>query len=243
MSQQREVMTHGPGQRLYGWTDGPCRWGAIWMLARELAHYGDALTGTRFALPLGTRRWRPLPQSLRTLRNLHAAAIRIAETQPDTLTHEDAVRGLQQQVIHALVECLSDASRVQETPARRRHQDLILRFMELLGDELIHTLRIDAISAMLGVSQRSLSVACQEQLGMAPAAYLRLRRMHLVHRALLSNDPQPAAISELARRHGFHELGRFAGTYRALFGELPSATLRQSSRICYPGGAADAHIK
>ena len=93
VSQQREVMTHGRGQRLYGWTDSPCRWGAIWMPAGELAHYGDALTGTRFALPLGTRRWRPLPQSLRTLRNLHAAAIRIAETQPDTLAHQTPCAG------------------------------------------------------------------------------------------------------------------------------------------------------
>jgi AraC-like DNA-binding protein len=51
--------------------------------------------------------------------------------------------------------------------------------------------------------------------------------MSLGHRALWRGGPD-ASVSEVARRYGFRHLGRFAASYRALFGELPSATLRRS---------------
>ena len=63
---------------------------------------------------------------------------------------------------------------------------------------------------------------------MSSTSYLRLRRMSLVYRALWRGDPDAASVSEVARRYGFRNLGRFAASYRALFGELPSATLRRS---------------
>ena len=90
------------------------------------------------------------------------------------------------------MDCLSEASPVEETPARRRHQDLVTRWVDLLNDDRNGPLTIETIGAMLGISERGLRVAFQEQLGMALAAYLRLRRMHLVHRALRSRDPAPA---------------------------------------------------
>jgi hypothetical protein len=39
-------------------------------------------------------------------------------------------------------------------------------------------------------------------------------------------DPR-LKVADIARAHGFHELGRFAASYRRTFGELSSQTLRE----------------
>lgn len=58
-------------------------------------------------------------------------------------------------------------------------------------------------------------------------SYLRLRRMHLVRRALLRAAPGSSTVTRIAADYGFWELGRFSIEYRARFGESPSATLRR----------------
>jgi AraC-like DNA-binding protein len=88
--------------------------------------------------------------------------------------------------------------------------------------------RLAEIRASLDIPERTLRKLCQQHLGMGPMAYLRLRRMKLVRRALSVANPADSTVMELARRHGFTELGRFAAMYRRLFGELPSVTLQRS---------------
>ena len=100
------------------------------------------------------------------------------------------------------------------------------------------SLRVAEICAALGVSDRMLRSLCAEQLGVSPRTYLRLRRMQQLYRALRSGDPDAASVAEVARRCGVRSLGRFAADYRALYGELPSATLRRASS----GGVAEVKL-
>jgi transcriptional regulator GlxA family with amidase domain len=50
--------------------------------------------------------------------------------------------------------------------------------------------------------------------------------MDRVHTLLQMGDPSRDTVADIAMRYGFWELGRFAGVYRARYGETPSATLR-----------------
>jgi AraC-like DNA-binding protein len=85
------------------------------------------------------------------------------------------------------------------------------------------------VCAALGVSERTLRQACHEVLGTTPARYLWLCRMNLARAALLRADPRTTTVATIAMDCGFWELGRFSGTYRNLFGELPKTTLRRFS--------------
>jgi AraC-like DNA-binding protein len=224
-----EIMTLGPGQSVHARTDGPCRWGSIWFPLRELARYGSALTGAPFAIPSFAQCWR-LPQAAgRQLHQLHAAAIRMAEIRPQALLDAEAAHGLEQQLIHALINCLSAGSAIKGTSAAYRHQDVMVDFEALLETHPDRNPRAAEISAALGVSDRMLRHLCAEHLSMSGARYIRLRRMSLVRRILRCADRDAATVSEVVGRYGFRDLGRFAASYRAAFGELPSATLQRGS--------------
>ena len=76
------------------------------------------------------------------------------------------------------------------------------------------------------MSRRTLERAFHESLDMSPATYFRIRGLNAVRRLLLDTPPIPGVVARLAIDHGFWHLGRFAASYRALFGERPTDTLR-----------------
>jgi AraC-like DNA-binding protein len=229
-----DIMTLGAGQRLHTRTDGPSRWCSIWVPAAELVRYGSALTGAIFAIPSAPRWLFLRPAIRRHLRHLHSAAIGAVESRSNAFIGGEAAHGLEQQLIAALVESLSKGSPIEVMAAARQHQDLAVRFEALLETQPERYFGSAEICTLLGVSARGLRICCEEQLGMGPTEYLRRRRMQLVHRMLRTGGSDAASISAVARRYGFRSLGRFASNYRAHFGELPSATLRQS---LHPGTA------
>lgn len=81
------------------------------------------------------------------------------------------------------------------------------------------------ICAALNVSERTLQYAFREYIGLSPVAYLRICRLNRIRAELAATDPQSTTITQEAMRFGFLHLGRFAGDYKRMFGESPSATL------------------
>jgi len=165
-----EMITLGPSQRIHAKTDGPCTWGSIRLSSDDLAQYGRALTGTEFAVPT-VARWRPSRAALRQLRHFHRAAIRAAEMRSRVLVDNEAAHGLEHQLIHAVVDCLSAGLIDKETEAACRHRHILARFEDLAKDQPF--LDIAEICGALRVSARMLRRCCEEQLGMGPGDYAR----------------------------------------------------------------------
>jgi AraC family ethanolamine operon transcriptional activator len=86
---------------------------------------------------------------------------------------------------------------------------------------------VTELAIALGVPLRSLQRAFHEAVGIGPASYLRRRRFIRVHAALATRSQDDATVTEVALAHGFWDLGRFAVSYRRMFGEKPSDTLRR----------------
>jgi AraC-like DNA-binding protein len=182
-----EIMTLGAGQRLHMRTDGPCRWGSIWLPATELVQYGRAVTGTNFAVPSAAQCWRLRPAMSRHLRHLHSAAIGLVERRSKMVIGGEAAHGLEQQLIEALVECLSTGSAIEATCATIAHRDIAVRFEAVLHTRPERAFRSAEICKTLEIPARTLCIACEEQLGMDPAEYVRRRRMQQLDRAVQRN--------------------------------------------------------
>jgi AraC-like DNA-binding protein len=223
-----EIVTLGPGARVHARTQSDCRWAGLWISTADLDRHWRAITGTPFIPLNGASSWRPSNATLRTLRALHAAAIRLFENRASEVLTASAVDGLEQQLIYALVECLSDGDPgALSNRTRKRHNSLMACFEAACMSYEHRIPSLTELCTALGVPERSLRASCVQHLGMGPMRYLRLRKMKLVRHALRSARPADAGVAELARRHGFTEMGRFAATYRQLFGKLPSATLQR----------------
>jgi transcriptional regulator GlxA family with amidase domain len=97
------------------------------------------------------------------------------------------------------------------------------------------------LCSTVGVPERTLRLCCTEFLGMGPIRYSHLQRLGVVRSELRHASPSTTSVSEIAIRHGFRQLGRFAVAYRALFHEPPSATLWRAPRTTQDANAQTQH--
>lgn len=89
------------------------------------------------------------------------------------------------------------------------------------------SLSIEEICRTLAISRRTLQMSFQRTLGIRPATYLRAVRLNAARRTL----KECGSVTEAATTWGFWHFGRFAQDYKAMFGEHPSQTAKQHTRL------------
>jgi AraC family ethanolamine operon transcriptional activator len=107
---------------------------------------------------------------------------------------------------------------------------VVRRAEDYLADRLDDTIRMDELCGAAHTTLSRLERAFREVLGLSPRRYLILRRMAAARSELLAAQPG-TTVTGTAMRWGFFHLGRFAEDYSALFGELPSQTLRAAESL------------
>lgn len=113
---------------------------------------------------------------------------------------------------------------------RRAEERITLkRVGEWAADSPEETLNLLELSRVAGVSVRQLQQTFKAYTGMSPSHWLRLRRLNSARRELLKRSAADTTVAEVAMNWSFWHLGRFSSSYRALFKELPSETLKRSS--------------
>jgi AraC-like DNA-binding protein len=212
------------------------RYGSLSLTTDDLVDFGRVLVGRDLREAPGSRVIHPPPAAMSRLLRLHEATGHLAETAPEVLAIPAVAKGMEQELVGAMVACLTDTAATQS--CRLSQQTVMRRFEQMLEANRDEPLYIPEICAAIGVPGRTLRRLCQEHLGVSPHRYLWLRRMNQTRRALTLADPHATMVTEIAANYGFWEFGRFAVTYQQLFGESPSVTLRRPPDDWRPDGAS-----
>jgi AraC-like DNA-binding protein len=222
-----EVIYFNRPRNLYRQFLGPVDWLTISMPVEDMTAAGIAIAGRDLGRQPCRMRIAVSPDSMARLQNLQSDVAELVEKAPEVELGREVAHGLEQALIAAAVDCLSGGEIVESTRAQQHHQTVMHRFNRLLESDPDRAFYVPEICAAIGVPERTLRLCCQEHLGMRPKQYLLLRRMHLARRALLAATAVETTITGVATHYGFWHLGRFAGCYQSMFGELPSTTLNR----------------
>jgi AraC family ethanolamine operon transcriptional activator len=166
----------------------------------------------------------------------HAALRRIvSQTLAAAATIGDAVdvSGISLAMRESLLAAV-DAAVANIAPARwadhanRSRQFKVFRDVEeALSSHVGDAVYSGELATQIGVSVRTMNEAVHRYRGMSLHRYLRLRRLWLVRRRLVTGTD---SVKAAALAHGFWHLGDFSHGYRVQFGEAPSETLAKSQR-------------
>jgi AraC family ethanolamine operon transcriptional activator len=142
-----------------------------------------------------------------------------------------AQAGLRDEALEGFLTAVAEAGDREPGRQVRINSARILRQVEdYLDDRTGRGVPIPELCQALGLSRRTLNRAFEEGLGVGPRTYLRLRALSSARKALVAGRQAGASVTPVALDHGFWELGRFSVTYRTMFGESPSQTLRGPAR-------------
>jgi AraC-like DNA-binding protein len=216
-----DFVFHGLGERFHQRTEDRTEWGSIALSAAWLRAYRRTLTHRDLAPPARGQILRPLPADRKRLFRLYAEAARIAQTRLRHLEHPEVARAVEQELIGALVTCLTNAEPCLASAITHRCAKILDQFEDAL---IVHTDRVSLMSEIceaIQISESTLSACCKELLGMEPARYWHLRRLERVRAALLNANPETDNEGEVIKRHGFAELHCFMTAYRDAFGQFP----------------------
>ena len=155
------------------------------------------------------------------------ATTRTMFDEPDLLRN-DLIR---RRAVDLLLSTALLAFPIKSVDTSRTHGNVlpaaVRRAMAFIEENAGSPIGVTEIARAARLSPRGLQSAFQSHVGISPAAALRRVRLDAVHEALLRGDPTTTSVAEIARRWGFHHLGRFAGTYHDEYGEHPNQTLRR----------------
>jgi len=169
------------------------------------------------------------PGQLDELRNCLLSILDPASFEPELLAYPQVQKAISSAIIGHLAEVLTSATQAPLPTRSFKGRCHVVK--EATNYALTHTtepITVADLCEKLNISRRMLNYCFQDVLSTNPVHYLRSLRLNGVRRELRQPGNIPGSIRDIACKWGFWHLPRFASEYRALFGELPSETARNS---------------
>ena len=222
-----DMVLHSPGEHLYQRTIGACDWASISLPFKSLLQFGRTIADREIALSSFGRILRPRLSASQRLLRLHAQAGRIAETNLPHIGNKEVARALEQDLIWALVTCLTNGL---EQEGGRPRISLSIQLEAIFAAHPHRLKRTRDICGALGISEQTLRASCSKLLGMGPGRYQRLRRLKLLRIELMRANPETLDCTEVIKRFGFISLHSFVTEYWNAYGEMPPIPPRSTVR-------------
>ncbi len=125
--------------------------------------------------------------------------------------------------------CLSADEPGLRIRKKSRH-DIFQNTLRLIDDHLGESLSTKQLATKLNTSPRIVQYAFKENLGITPLQYILTRKLHAARTTIINGFPGGRTnVSEIAALYNMSHFGRFSMKYKRLFGESPSATVKQMS--------------
>jgi AraC-like DNA-binding protein len=208
-------------------TGAASSWVALSIAYDDLSAMTVALTGRNLAPTRAAALFNHVPEAaLRRMVTLGTQIAHLAENDPGQLLLPAAKAMLSSAMGEALTASLVEGQIEPDLAAAGRHRRIMIQ-LEAIGEANPgEPLSLAQLCGLLRVNARTLRLITHSFVGMGPTQYLRRHRLNHARRALAEADPRVTSIGDIAAAFDFWESGRFAGLYRATFGEWPSETLR-----------------
>jgi AraC family transcriptional regulator, ethanolamine operon transcriptional activator len=133
-------------------------------------------------------------------------------------------RSSQEDLLRALLNCMGDLAPKTTSISNGERARVLKAALAAINDRTEDVLTVGDLCRIAKASERTLDYAFTERFGLAPAAYMKARRLNGARNELCRDHEPLMKIADIANKWGFWHLGQFAKDYRSWFGELPSDT-------------------
>lgn len=123
------------------------------------------------------------------------------------------------QAIHPYMQC--DRKRL----LKEKHI-LYIEARTYMHTHIHEDITVKNVAEAFNLTERTLHNYFKKELDISPKRYLMVLRLTKIHKILKKSHMRKGLIEETARKFGFFHMSQFSRSYKAFFGELPSATLR-----------------
>ncbi|KYJ86057.1 helix-turn-helix domain-containing protein [Sulfurovum riftiae] len=131
---------------------------------------------------------------------------------------------------HILAIYANALDQINDVSHLKRDESFLLskKILTYLKENADQPFQMIELTALTGKSERTVERIFKKHFGIAPYAYLKIHRLHLIRNHLLHTDESIAEnIGDIAMKNGFIQMGYFGSEYKKIFGETASETLRK----------------
>ncbi len=218
--QPGDLLFYGPGTTFLGIEPAGMA-AAVLVVRAEAAH--DVASDLRVADPVVPRSVDPLAPTPDVRRM--AATMRRAFEQPRRLTDPFLLTTL----VESAVGVMTERGRPREQRSRRiDSRSIVWNCLDYVEAVRSRRPSLAELCRAGFASESRVRQAFVDVVGVPPNRYFQLRLLSRLRSELTTATPGHASVTDIAMDLGVTQLGRVAGRYRSVYGELPSETLQRT---------------